>query len=349
MRKTAFILILLVSVITLFSCKKDETQMVISSNPALPAITNKTDGAIVVFDLAHANDTITYEWSLADFGFQAVATYTLQMDKKGNDFASPITLGTTTNAGKLYVITNDLNNKLLAVEVNPEEPVAMQMEFRVKVSLAPNEAPYYSAILNQTMTPFFIPLVYPFIHVPGSYQGWDVANETTVIYSLKSDNKYEGYLWFGVDNAEFKYTEGASWDVNWGDNGADGTLEAGGANILAGGLTGYYKLNVNLNDKTHTLLRTDWGLIGSATPGGWDSDQNMTYNADTRTMVVTVDLTIGDIKFRANDGWDLNYGDDDANGKLDAGGANIAITEAGNYTVTLDLSHAVYKYKLKKN
>ncbi len=349
MRKTAYILILAVSLFGLLSCEKDETKLVISSNPTLPAFTNQTSGANIEFDISQANDAYVYEWSQANFGFDAVVTYSIQMDKAGNNFADYLTLGSATNSGTLTILVNDLNNKLLAMEVDPDAPTALELEFRIKASLSSNEAPYYSAVITQTIKPFYIPIVYPNIFVPGSYQGWDPSNTTTVIYSVKSDNKYEGYVWFGADNAEFKYTEGPNWDVNWGDDGANGTLESNGANILAGGPAGMYKLNVDLNAKTHSFMRTDWGLIGSATPGVWDSDQNMTYDEATNTLKITLDLAAGDIKFRANDAWDLNYGDTGANGTLEAGGDNIAIAEAGNYTITLELNKAVYRYKIKKN
>jgi hypothetical protein len=153
-------------------------------------------------------------------------------------------------------------------------------------------------------------------------------------------------MWFPA-NTEFKYAKG-SWDTNWGDDGANGTLDPGGANILAPE-AGYYKLNADLVGLTHTFLKTEWGVIGNATPGGWDSDTDMTYDEANKIWTVTMDLTAAAIKFRANNSWDLNYGDDGGNGSLEAGGADILVPAAGNYTITLNLSNPVYKYKLQKN
>jgi hypothetical protein len=59
-------------------------------------------------------------------------------------------------------------------------------------------------------------------------------------------------------------------------------------------------------------------------------------------------LTANFIKFRANDAWDLNYGDTGADGSLEAGGDNIPIEEAGTYEITLDLSSYPYTYSLEK-
>ena len=50
-----------------------------------------------------------------------------------------------------------------------------------------------------------------------------------------------------------------------------------------------------------------------------------------------ITLNAGEIKFRLNDAWDTNYGDDGADGTLEAGGANIAVI-AGVYNITLNFS-----------
>lgn len=194
---------------------------------------------------------------------------------------------------------------------------------------------------------------YPVIYVPGGYQeaagynsNWspDVA---PTLASVNSDGNCEGYIYF-ADAAEFKFTAGPNWDVNWGNDGADGTLESGSANLTVSG-AGYYKMNVNTNDLTYSIQKTDWGLIGSATPSGWDADTSMSYSTETKTWTVTLNLTAGNIKFRANNGWDLNYGDNDFDGTMEEGGADIPLTEAGNYTLTLNLEVAGYSYTVTKN
>jgi starch-binding outer membrane protein SusE/F len=99
---------------------------------------------------------------------------------------------------------------------------------------------------------------------------------------------------------------------------------------------------------TYSLTKiTRWGVIGDATADGWNSDQAMTYDLESNKWTATLTLTAGKIKFRANSGWDINYGDDGPDGKLNAGGADIPV-EAGTYTITLDLVGPVYKYKLVK-
>ncbi|UBM62827.1 RagB/SusD family nutrient uptake outer membrane protein [Candidatus Sulfidibacterium hydrothermale] len=187
---------------------------------------------------------------------------------------------------------------------------------------------------------------YPVLHVPGSYQGWDPGNDSTVVASVNSDGNYEGYLYFKDAGTEFKFVQGTTWtDPNWGDDGADGTLDPGGANIKVAD-AGYYKIDVDMNNLTYTAVKTTWGVIGDATPGGWTTDQDMTFDPSTGTWSVTVDLVKGSLKFRANHDWTINYGDNGADGILDAGGDNIQIPEAGTYVITLKLGVPDYTYSI---
>jgi hypothetical protein len=194
---------------------------------------------------------------------------------------------------------------------------------------------------------------YPVIYVPGGYQAGSGYSEgdwspevAPTLASVNSDGNYEAYIYFS-DASEFKFTEGPNWDVNWGDDGADGTLEPNGANLSVAE-AGYYKINVNTNDFTYSVTKTDWGIIGSASPGGWDADTDMEFDPETKTWIAEIDLGVGEIKFRANDGWDLNYGDTGVDGVLDAGGDNIAIADGGSYKITMKLESPDYTYTIEK-
>jgi hypothetical protein len=195
---------------------------------------------------------------------------------------------------------------------------------------------------------------YPVIYVPGGYQkaagysdgDWSPA-DAPQLASVNSDNNYEGYIYFSKEGDEYKFTAGPNWDVNWGDNDADGTLEPNGANIKAPA-AGLYKINVNLNDFLVSSVKTEWGVIGDATPTGWDSDTNMDFDPVSKEWTIIVELGKGSFKFRANDGWDINLGDNGANGTLEYGGDNIAIAEAGKYEIKLKLGTPDYTYTVDK-
>lgn len=188
---------------------------------------------------------------------------------------------------------------------------------------------------------------YPVLYVPGSYQDWNPANPATVIASVLSDGKYEGYFYFAAGD-QFKFTDGPTWDVNYGDTGADGTLDPGGDNISVSE-PGVYKINVDLPGLTYTIVKTNWGLIGDATPGGWTDDLDMTYDAASGMLSVVAELTTGSVKFRANDGWDINLGDTGLDGILEYGGENIPIADAGTYTVSLKVGPPDYTYTIVRS
>ena len=139
---------------------------------------------------------------------------------------------------------------------------------------------------------------------------------------------------YSLTAAAIKFRANHSWDYNYGSDAADGTLSAGGGNIA---LTdaGDYAVTLDLSTPLEYKYRIDmWGLIGAATPGGWDTDTDMTWDAGNGVFTVTLDLTAGEWKFRANNAWDYDLG-----GTIDAltpGGSNMSISTAGNYTITLD-------------
>ncbi|MCC5941688.1 MAG: SusF/SusE family outer membrane protein [Balneolaceae bacterium] len=157
---------------------------------------------------------------------------------------------------------------------------------------------------------------------------------------------YDGYVYFAEEGFEFKLVKGDDWgDGDFG--GADGELTDGGDNIDAGD-AGYKRVFVNAVDMTYSLTTTVWGIIGDATPGGWDESTEMEFDADSKTWTITTDLEDGEMKFRANDAWDINVGDNDGDGTLENDGGNIEVT-AGNYTITLDLNGTEWTYNVEAN
>jgi hypothetical protein len=211
---------------------------------------------------------------------------------------------------------------------------------------------YNLDLLKSATIPLKSAASYPVIYAPGGYQkaggygadDWTPATAAQLA-SVSSDDRYEGYIYF-QGSAEFKFTAGPNWDLNWGDDGANGTLDQNGANISVE--PGFYKVNVDLNTMTYSMLKTTWGMIGSATPNNWDNDTEMTFDPASKEWTAIVELKQGEIKFRANGGWDINLGDDGANGTLEYNGANIAIAEAGKYEVRVKIGTPDYTYTISK-
>jgi hypothetical protein len=190
---------------------------------------------------------------------------------------------------------------------------------------------------------------YMMLFAPGESQtpsAWTPGDSATAIGSLNNNHIFEGYLYFRNSHSHFKYTTTPNWSENYGDTGADGTLDPGGDNIITDGEAGVYKLNANLILNTHRLQRVEFSIIGDATNLGWSADQDMSYNTATKLWSITLSLNVGYFKFRANHVWDVSYGDDNGDGVLEEGGSNIYINEAGVYQIVLDLNQPEYRYSI---
>lgn len=169
--------------------------------------------------------------------------------------------------------------------------------------------------------------------------GWTPGNAVSM--QMVEPGVYDTYQYITVDGSGFKFVpQNSGWD---GDLGASKTTTGSLAQVdednLAVTKDGFYRVRTNMNNFTYTVAETVWGIIGSASPGGWDNDTNMILTAakGETTWKADITLTTGEIKFRANDGWDINFGDNGADGSLEYEGSNIAVT-AGTYHIELILN-----------
>lgn len=96
----------------------------------------------------------------------------------------------------------------------------------------------------------------------------------------------------------------------------------------------------SLNSSLGSL--SDWGLVGDATENAWDGPDMEMYQTGSNQYALYANLTVGEFKFRFNEDWGQNYGDDNIDGTLESGGQNIAITTEGTYYITLDLATLTY-------
>jgi len=201
----------------------------------------------------------------------------------------------------------------------------------VKITLNMREATYKIELLGNALRQ---------LYVPGGHQGWN-PGAASVVYSQNLDWRFDGYVYMESGN-EFKFTSAPDWNnTNYGDGG-NGTLSTdGGAGNLSVSADGFYRLRVDLSKEpyTYSITSTQWGLIGSATVGGWGDSTPMSLNAATGEWTVTTTLKGGEeFKFRANDGWDINLGGNVNNLTYD--GSNIPVDSDGTYLVTLKLGDA---------
>ena len=149
----------------------------------------------------------------------------------------------------------------------------------------------------------------PVLYMAGDANGW------SHIDYLSSENavNYTGFMYLNQNG--FKFCSQPNWD---GTNYGGAFFGQESDNIIMDETEGYYKVDVDLSTKKYTLTPiTTIGIIGSAAPNGWDSDEDLTYvpyNKDTKEggywEAKNIKLKAGECKFRANDAWDMQWGFD---------------------------------------
>ncbi|WP_432714063.1 SusE domain-containing protein [Pedobacter sp.] len=317
----------------LWSCKKDETK-IIANNGTGGELTASVKTVALDKSMLE-KEVVTFNWSDAAFGYQAAVSNTLQLAVKGDNFKTIKEVALPANMSSQTFNGLDLNNLLLGLNLPFTE--GTDVELRIKSAISTAVAPVYSNVVTINAKPF--PLT-AWVYVPGGYQGW-VPETADSLVSVTGNGIYTGIIGFTPGNLTFKITTGKNWNVGYGDAGA-GKLSLTGGDITAPA-AGAYTLLVDLNANTITFTPVVFGIVGDATPKGWDVDTDMTYA--NGVWKVTADLKVGAMKFRKDHAWDVNYGG--SGGNAVAGGADINITTAGSYTITLNTT--TLKYTLVKN
>ncbi|QZE14028.1 SusE domain-containing protein [Halosquirtibacter laminarini] len=360
-KNSLYIGLIALFMLAISSCSKDDNSPLLLKDAVAPELTGVTTDALVITEANASEVAFTMTWTDPQYGVDMADKYDVQMDVVGNDFASAISLGTTTS-NSMEITNAVINGTAAKLKIPFATPT--DVEFRVVASVQgegdktiTGVAPINSNGMTANISTYEVIINYNKWYVPGDYQvasnygkdNWAPENTRTVIRDINSDGKYEGYIYF-ASAASFKITSEPTWKGdNYTDDDGDGILKTDGSDTkMKEG--GFYLMKVNSKNLGYSATKTAWGVIGDATPGGWNNDTNLTLDPVSHLWSVTLDLTAGAIKFRANGEWTLSYGDIDKNGKLDQEeGNNIAITDAGNYTITLNFTTYPYSYTLVKN
>lgn len=182
------------------------------------------------------------------------------------------------------------------------------------------------------------------LFIVGTLNGWSPEG---ALYMEAQDNAvFKGYQYVTETDMIKLLIEKGSWAGSWGSpqSGTDGTItDDNAADIALGQLAGFdgdgfYEIKADIFNETITITKiTTIGVIGDATPGLWDTSTPLTWDAEGKVWSGSITFSAtGKFKFRANDGWDINWG-----GQLTAltlGGADIDTPGEGAFTVTLSLS-----------
>ncbi len=366
MKKIINLILSGIAIISINSCTDDDLLVFTAQDVDGPSIVTANSTVTLNSDIEE-DQAFTLVWNDANYNANTPVTYKIEAAAAGTDFAALELAATTTERSFTWTVSQ-LNNLAITLGLNVDEEGAVEM--RVNSSVGTNDGlTMTSGNIILTVVPYSTET--PKLWLPGNYaassgygSNWNPSDPETPFLQAESFSvpNYEGYVYFtgpyndGDPSPQFKMTPtNANFDGDYGDTGDNngdfsGTIEQDG-DVNAGtpgGEAGYYKINVNLEALTYTMVATQWAITGAATPNGWPddadpvgtADQDMTYDPAAKVWYIDIDLTAGEFKFRANDAWTLNYGpDDDGDGSLNEGGGNFSVDAAGNYRVTLDFSN----------
>lgn len=170
--------------------------------------------------------------------------------------------------------------------------------------------------------------------VGSGYNDWGATPDALLLYDYTTDTFKVGVK---LLDGEIKFRLNNDWGTNFGDTGVDGILDAGGDNIVS--IAGFYHITLDINNSSYTIEAADiLGIVGSGY-NDWGATPDFSFTQVNPGIYVAEGVTLldGEIKFRINESWDVNYGDTGVDGILDAGGDNIVVT-AGTYRIILDFT-----------
>lgn len=341
-----------------FSCNSDDVQ----DRPTIkgvdaPMLMAPEEGNSYVLSIDDAEKQAErFVWTKANFGQEVQINYEIQLDKVGNEFANAQSLGAVIGGTQLSVSVETLNAAVVAT--GGEADIENVYEIRVKASVNDTFEPMYSNTSTISVTPYvFVPANNELFMV-GNVQGYYSLSEWTPTTAMPmryigdgTTKIFEGYVKVAAGNG-FKFISAqADWGTlagNYGTIGGaqDGNLEnsGGSGDIKVAETTGdgLYYVWVDIDNLKYKSIKMNWGIIGSATPGGWDGETAMTYDFATNKYSITATLAAGEMKFRSsntgnfifNDAWKFNVGVSDPTVTYNGGSGNFPIT-GGSYTLGL--------------
>jgi len=273
-----------VALIAGFTSCEDEQDLLFSQPEASFRVLSPTSGDQVVLNPdTPLNPGLSMTWEDAQYGTPTEITYTIQVDKSGDEFDSPIDLVSTTNT-YATVSSDALNSAAVAAGLTPFTQGGLEIRLRSTVGTTGSQE-QFSDVISYLVTPYSTEL--PKLAVPGNHQGWNPPTAPRIASSAFGETDYEGYIWL---DGGFKFVApDPAGNFNWGntDYGDDGTFsgslaESGESDCTA--TAGYYRVKANTTTLVYSVEPTTWGIVGAATPGSWDNSTALTYNSTTKKM-----------------------------------------------------------------
>ena len=344
MKITKYFLSMAAAIGMIAGCQKPEMIQIAAPEDVVAPVLEAVEGPIEITPSNMVDGKVTFAWSAADYGVATQVNYSLlAASAAAPETKVSITSGLTKTSAE---ITYETLNAILFNDLKLNDGVAEDVVFTVSAKVG-EYAPIYSNAITVSCKVTAAEKQYPKLYVVGSYNGWSHDKNQYIFEFSGADAVYQGMVDFGEDHAsnEFKITGGG-----WGndEHSMDGAHDAeaktiavtdgGGDNINVYQAKRYYHLTY---DRAAHTLTADFsfdqiGVIGDF--NGWGDDVVMSFNETKQRFYADVEFPAdGGFKFRADAGWDVNWGVKD--GILEAGADNIPVT-AGSYRVYVNMNNA---------
>ena len=222
------VLLLSLAFALIWGCSKVEDIVTMNPNAALSA-TISTPTLVLLKDNAD-KDAFTINWTKPDFGFDAAATYTIFIDKKGNKFANAKLDPGGSDFKKVYK-TSDLNNKLISLGI-PEGSTA-DLDIKVECLVGASTiltAPVSSLKATTYADKLDLTTIWGVVGdaTTGGWNGPDLP-----VFKSGTANTLVAYV--TLADGQIKFRRENKWDVNLGSAGTVEPDPAPSGKLLAGG------------------------------------------------------------------------------------------------------------------
>ncbi len=320
------------------SCDSDAALTTLKA-VSFPSEINVSSSKIVLTEDTAEDQVLLVSWPEVTFPVEAPVTYALQFDLVGDTSGANAWL----KAKRIEVGTDVLSKTLIGEELNKIAvdlglPIDVEGKLVVRVEAAMDRK-VFSNPITLTITPYEKSVVFGEIYMPGSYQGWGI--ETAAALTAIQKGVYQGYMTAAVGaGLGFKLNTERNWAQFYGAGATNSDLKNMSDTDFQLPAAGSFQIKVNLNTLKWTATPYTWGIVGDGTSGGWDNSTPMSYDHQTKTWKVTAVLVPGNVKFRLNNSWTINYGSKnttDGIAYLDDSGAHY-IGEGGTYEITMKIN-----------
>jgi hypothetical protein len=298
--------------ILLVACSND-AKIEISANPTAPVLSapsmsttayNK-DSTAYVLNLDSTSVAETFVATAANYGVNTTVTYSLQIDKTGDNFANA-QIVTSATSPSLAVTQQQLYNVITSTPLSAKVEVQTSFDVRVMATIGTSLQPVYSNVITIKIDPLNSLKPYTSVtpnlwYIIGMGDGkwtnsaagigvsmFPLSVVSGKAYSSSTGNGTFTYTGYFLAANGFKIVSNYSWTVSWGSSNSNGDITkpvlSGSSNNFIVPANGYYTITLNSITNTLSIVATptasipttsytSMGLIGEF--NGWASDVAM--------------------------------------------------------------------------